>query len=82
MAGKASRKAGVILPLFALGLLGCAAVDQYASRAISYNLEAEAALDQGLLLNIVRAAHRWPMQFTTTSAKTLPQTGVLSVINP
>ncbi len=64
MVGKIG-KAGLFFPLFALGLLGCAAVDQYSSRAISYNLEAEAALDQGLLLNIVRAAHRWPMQFTS-----------------
>jgi hypothetical protein len=60
-----TRNTGLIVPLLALGLSGCAVVDQYSSRAVTYNLEAEETLDQGLLLNIVRASRRWPMQFTT-----------------
>jgi hypothetical protein len=60
-----TRNTGLLVPLFALGLSGCAVVDQYSSRAVTYNLQAEEALAQGLLLNIVRASRRWPMQFTT-----------------
>lgn len=58
-----------------LALVGCAVVDQYSGRAIVYNLEAEQAQDQALLLNIVRAYLRRPMQFTTVSSIT----GVASV---
>lgn len=47
---------------------GCAIVDQYSGRAVNYNLEAEQALDQGLLLNIVRASLRRPMQFTSVAS--------------
>ncbi len=43
---------------------GCAIVDQYSGRAIVYNLQAEQAQQQQLLLNIVRASQRRPMQFT------------------
>lgn len=44
---------------------GCTILpDQYASRVIDYNLEAERAQEQELLLNIVRASLRRPMQFT------------------
>src|SRR5579863_3961427 len=60
-------------PLFSIlvmALAGCAVVDQYSGRAISYNLEAEQALDQGLLLNIVRASLRRPMQFTSVQTVT------------
>jgi hypothetical protein len=51
-------------------LLGCAVVDQYSGRAVTYNLEAEQAGDQAILLNIVRAYLRRPMQFTTVSTIT------------
>jgi hypothetical protein len=47
-----------------LGLTACAIVDQYSARAIVYNLQAEQAQEQALLLNIVRASQRRPMQFT------------------
>jgi hypothetical protein len=39
-------------------------------RAVVYNLEAEQAQEQALLLNIVRAYLRRPMQFTTVSSIT------------
>ena len=51
-------------------LMGCAVVDQYSGRAITYNLEAEQAQDQALLLNVVRAYLGVPMQFTSVSSIT------------
>lgn len=48
----------------ALGLAACAIVDEYSGRAIVYNLQAEQAQQQALLLNVVRASLRRPMQFT------------------
>ncbi len=66
----------ISLPILAcVALVGCAVVDQYSGRAIVYNLEAEQAQDQALLLNIVRAYLHRPMQFTTVSSIT----GVASV---
>lgn len=56
--------------IFAIILVGCGVVDQYSGRAIVYNLEAEQAQEQALLLNIVRAYLRRPMQFTTVSSIT------------
>jgi hypothetical protein len=49
-------------------LAGCVAVDQYSERAVEYNLEAEQALDQGLLLNVIRASKRRPMQFSSVQS--------------
>jgi hypothetical protein len=54
----------------ATSLAGCAVVDKYSGRAVDYNIEAEQAQGQGLLLNIVRAYLRRPMQFTTVSSIT------------
>jgi hypothetical protein len=52
------------------GLTSCAVVDQYSGRAVAYNVEAEQAQEQALLLNVVRAYLRRPMQFTTVSSIT------------
>ena len=60
----------LLLPLVALQLGGCAVVDQYSGRAVGFNLEAEQATQQALLLNIVRASHRRPMQFTSVQSIT------------
>jgi hypothetical protein len=49
-------------------LPGCAIVDQYSDRAAMYNIEAEQAQEKTILLNIVRASLRRPMQFTTISS--------------
>ena len=51
-------------------LMGCAVVDQYSGRAVAYNVEAEQAQEQALLLNVVRASLRRPMQFTSVSSIT------------
>jgi hypothetical protein len=66
-----SRIAGALFVLAAaVALVGCAVVDQYSGRAVAYNVEAENAQEQALLLNIVRAYLRRPMQFTTVSSIT------------
>ena len=47
-----------------LALTGCAVVDKYSDRAVEYNLQAEKTQQQNLLLNVIRASLRRPMQFT------------------
>ncbi|HTS41128.1 MAG TPA: hypothetical protein VMH84_11385 [Xanthobacteraceae bacterium] len=47
-----------------IALAGCAIVDKYSERAIDYNLQAEKTQTQNLLLNVIRASLRRPMQFT------------------
>jgi hypothetical protein len=56
-------KACIVSPIF-FSLGACAIVDQYSGRAVVYNLQAEQAQEQALLLNVVRASLRRPMQFT------------------
>jgi hypothetical protein len=67
-----------------LGFTSCSYVDQFGTRAVSYNIEAEHAKDQDLVLNIVRAAYRKPMQFTDLSTisgqATASFTGGLSLL--
>jgi hypothetical protein len=48
-------------------LSACATVDEFSSRAVNYNIQAEEIKNQGILLNIVRAAFRRPRQFTDLS---------------
>jgi hypothetical protein len=62
------------LPAIAFGLTSCAIVDQYSSHAVAYNIEAEQAQEQQLVLNIVRASLRRPMQFTSVTTITGSQT--------
>ena len=45
-------------------LTACTAVDTFGPSALDYNLQAEQIKDQTILLNIVRAAYRKPMQFS------------------
>jgi hypothetical protein len=54
----------------AVALTGCAVVDRYSERAVVYNVQAEQAQNEALLLNIVRASMRRPMQFTSISSIT------------
>jgi hypothetical protein len=51
-------------------LAACAAVDAFAPTAVDYNLQAEQIRDQTILLNIIRAAYRKPMQFSDFSTVT------------
>jgi len=60
----------VVAFLLAQGLCACAVIDNYSGRAVDYNREAEQAQEQVLLLNIVRASLRRPMQFTSLQSIT------------
>ena len=51
-------------------LAACAIIDSYSSRAVDFNREAEQAQEQVLLLNIIRASLRRPMQFTSLQSVT------------
>jgi hypothetical protein len=57
---------------FALG--GCAAVDQYGSRIYDANLNSQSALNQEILLNIVRASRFQSTNFIAVSQVTGGQT--------
>jgi hypothetical protein len=54
----------------ALALSSCGIVDDFSDRAVRFNVVAEQAQQQALLLNIVRASLNRPMQFTTLSSIT------------
>jgi hypothetical protein len=56
--------------LAALVLSSCSPVDDFSGRAVNFNLVAEQAQQQAVLLNIVRASLNRPMQFTTLSSIT------------
>src|SRR5579871_731111 len=62
--------AACFLVIAQTSLLGCAFVDQYSGRAVGYNVEAEQAQEQALLLNIIRASLRKPMQYTSVQTIT------------
>ena len=47
-----------------LGLAGCAAVDSFSSRAMTYNQQAETIKESQLMLNVMRSAYREPLQFS------------------
>jgi hypothetical protein len=59
---------GAAMGVVCLILCNCALVDQYADRATTYNLEAEQAQEKTILLNIIRASLRRPLQFTTVTS--------------
>jgi hypothetical protein len=56
--------------LVSAALAGCAIVDQFSGRAVEYNVQAEQSQQQQMLLNIVRAMQRRPMQFTALQSIT------------
>jgi hypothetical protein len=70
MRRRACRVACVAALLAPPGLFGCAIVDNYSWRAVDYNKEAEQAQEEVLLLNIIRASMRRPMQFTALQSVT------------
>ena len=70
MGRRYGRVACVAALLVAPGLFGCAIVDNYSWRAVDYNKEAEQAQEEVLLLNIIRASLRRPMQFTALQSVT------------
>jgi hypothetical protein len=52
-----------MLLLVAIDATSCIVVDHFSHRAVQYNREAEQVQDQDLLLNIVRASKRRPLEF-------------------
>lgn len=50
--------------LFLLATTSCASVDQFSSRALSYNDQAETIKEQQFIVNVMRAAYREPLQFS------------------
>jgi len=58
------RRWGPAVPVVLLGLAGCAAVDSFSSRAMTYNQQAETIKESQLMLNVMRSAYREPLQFT------------------
>ncbi len=62
--------AAAVLGIASFVLAGCAIVDQFSGRAVEYNLQAEQATQQALLLNVIRASLRRPMQFTSLQSIT------------
>jgi len=53
-----------LLLLMAIAATSCIVVDHFSHRAVQYNREAEQVQDQDLLLNIVRASKRRPLEFS------------------
>lgn len=50
--------------LAAAALSACGSADQFARHSLEYNVQAERIKNQSLLVNIIRAAYRKPLQFT------------------
>jgi hypothetical protein len=66
---KQSRRRAV-MNICLLTLTGCSVVDQYGPRAVTYNEEASSSKSSAILLNVLRAAYRQPLQFTDMSTVT------------
>ncbi len=80
-----SRRSWLLLTIAAvLGVAGCAAVDDFASRSTQFNIEAEQTQNQVLLLNVIRASKRRARAFTAlqTVTGTASATGGLSLSLP
>jgi hypothetical protein len=52
----------------AMALSACGFADQFSERSVGYNLQAERAQAENLLLNVVRASLRRPMQFSAVDS--------------
>lgn len=58
----------LVLSIFsAISIGGCAIVDQYGPRSVTYNQEESSSKSSSILLNILRATYRQPLQFTDMS---------------
>lgn len=58
------------IAIFSHLLSSCTVADQYGSRAIDYNKEASKSRSSTIVLNVLRAAYRQPLQFTDLSTVT------------
>ena len=76
MAARKARPAARLAAAFvAASLSACSVADQLAGHSLEYNIQAERVKNQNLLVNIVRAAYRRPLQFTDLTTIT-GQTGI------
>src|SRR5579864_8315534 len=75
---------GVLAGTLLVGLLGaCAAVDSTIQpRYDTFNRQLERARNEAILLNIVRAAHDWPLGFATVSQVTPTFSNVSTLGSP
>jgi hypothetical protein len=56
--------------LLAAALSACGLADQFADHSLEYNAQAEIIKNQNVLVNVVRAAYRRPLQFTDLTSIT------------
>lgn len=70
MTGYLGRARLALAAVAAVALAGCVTVDRFADRGLAYNVQIASAQDRMLFLNIVRAAYRRPMAFTSIAAVT------------
>jgi hypothetical protein len=66
-ASSASYQRLLLAILCAISIGGCTVVDQYGPRAVTYNQEESSSKSSSILLNILRATYRQPLQFTDMS---------------
>lgn len=71
----------IILTMLFVLLGGCSTVQEVGRRATDYNLSVEKANNEMLLLNIIRAAMRKPMYFTSIGAGSLKVKPPVSSVN-
>jgi hypothetical protein len=65
MSGSRPRRHVIAACAILSAVSACSAVDAYSGRAVQYNLEAEQSQDQTILLNVIRASKRRPLEFTS-----------------
>ncbi len=65
MSGKRVRRRVIAACAMLSAASGCSVVDEFSGRAVQYNLEAEQSQDQTILLNVIRASKRRPLEFTS-----------------
>jgi hypothetical protein len=70
-----AMRAGLVAAI-CLPVIGCFHLNKFASEAVDFNGQVAAAQDRTLLVNVIRAANRFPMHFTELS--TLSGTGTLT----
>ncbi len=72
-------RVSAIASMLAIGLCGCAIIDQFGGRAATYNAATADAKTTTILLNIVRAAYSEPLQFTDVTTASGQTTSSISI---
>ena len=66
-AAAAGTPRALLAAVLAAMLAGCELADQLSGHSVEYNVQAAMVKNQTLLINILRAAYRQPLQFTDLS---------------